>query len=512
MPWSQTPVGKAYDPATKHYGHELEFWGGDLDSLKGKLAYVKGLGVDVLYTTPIFQAFTNHKYDTEDYRRIDPQFGELSSFKSLTSAVHRRGMRLVLDGVFNHMGATSTFFKQALKELGSTYRHWFRIDPKYAGGYQGWSGVAGLPVLNTSDRSLADYLWLDRDSVVKHWLREGADGWRLDVAFDLGPSIVSQIRTSAHQAKPGSLVVGEVSGYPSGWQNDLDGVFNFYSLNVGVEMLNGNISGGRAGKMLERAVDDAGIDHLLRSWIHIDNHDTPRAADQLPNQKDRNLAFAMQFTLPGAPVVYYGSELGMTGKGDPECRAPMRWDLVSPSNPTLSFVGHLSRLRRRLPALRIGDFRLLDTDKLLAYLRVTDRALETVMVVVNPLDAKVSETMDFRDGKIMSWGEMQDIEGGRLVRAVTGLVRVEMPPKSVAIFVPVDRRANGYSQYDRSSGYARGHAACGCANLSANAEGDIGSVLWFGRRGVVCPQVRRRQDRALLRTSCRWSDTLVGNA
>lgn len=450
MDWAQVPLTGSYDSTAKHWTHEMDFWGGDIASLRAKLAYVKGLGADVLYTTPIFQASTNHRYDTEDYRRVDPLLGTEEDFRKLAGDLHRRQMKLVLDGVFNHMGSTSPLFRSALADPRDRHRGWFRFGGQYAGGYQGWTGLASLPALDTSDPGLAAYLWSGRDSVVKHWLAAGADGWRLDVAFDLGPRVCAQVREAAHEGKAGSLVVGEVSGYPAGWSDALDGVFNFYDVGVAREMLAGAMSGGRAGKLLERAVQDAGIEHALRSWVHFDNHDTSRAASDVPDQTTRNLAFAVQFTMPGAPVVYYGSELGMTGQGDPGCRAPMRWDLADPAtNPTLAWVGHLARLRRKLPALRYGDFAALDSEKLLAYLRVTDMVRETVMVVVNPLDQPVTETLPFRQGKVMSWGELRDVEGGPTVRAVAGLVKVTMRPRSVGVYVPVERFANGYSQYGR---------------------------------------------------------------
>lgn len=449
MDWAQVPQGGRLDPTTKKYTHELEFWGGDLESLRGKLDYIKGLGADVVYTTPIFQAQTNHKYDTEDYRRIDPGFGTLADFRALVRDVHQKRMKLVLDGVFNHMGATAPAFLAALKNAKDKHRSWFKFGAGYIGGYQGWAGVPSLPQLDTSSPALATELWSGKDSVVRHWLHEGADGWRLDVAFHMGPKVVGQIRQAAHETKPGSLVVGEIPGYPSDWFGAIDGVFNFYSVQVGNEMLRGHLTGGRAGKLLERAVEDAGIENILRSWAHFDNHDTSRAASLVPDQKLRNLAFALQFTLPGSPVVYYGSELGMTGEGDPGSRAPMRWDMDEPSNPTKAWIGHLSRLRKKLPALRYGDFRMLDSDRLLAFLRVTDKALETVMVVVNPTDEKVTETLPFRQGKVMSWGELRDVEGGGTVRAIEGLVRLTMKPRSVAVYVPVDRKVNGYSPYDR---------------------------------------------------------------
>ena len=442
-PWSALPHATPYDPATKEYPHTREFWGGDLLGLRRRLDYLKGLGADAVYLQPIFRAPSNHKYDTADYFQIDPQLGTSDDLRSLIADVHGKGMRLVLDGVFNHVGATSALFNDPAK------RDWFYFDPALPNGYRGWAGVASLPAFRLEDPAVRNYLWQGEDSVVRHYLRLGVDGWRLDVGFELGPTILAAITHAAHETKPGSLVVGEVSGYPAGWSDALDGVFDFSPLAFGQAMIEGRMTGGEVGRALGHLVEDAGIESLLRSWLVVENHDTPRLATLVPDAAARRLVQALQLTLPGSPCVYYGEELGMTGGGDPEDRAPIRWDLANDANPDYTAFRRLLTLRRQRPALRVGDFRALDTERLLSFARTTNRVLDTTIVVVNPMPATVRESFATRVGRLMSYGGLEDALSGRRVPSINGLMDVEMPPRSVAIFTPVSDRSNGYSPYDR---------------------------------------------------------------
>ncbi len=449
MQWSAVPSATPLDPKTGLYKHTIQFWGGDLKSLMGRMDYIQSMGADVLYLNPIFKAYSNHKYDTEDYLQIDPGYGTKTDLQDLVKDVHGRNMRLVLDGVFNHMGNTSAPFLSAESSPGSSYRNWFTFDKSLPFGYKGWYGVRSLPALRLDNPAVQQYLWSGENSVVKSYLRDGIDGWRLDVAFDIGPKYLSEITRAAHDVKPGSLVVGEISGYPSGWFNAVDGVFNFFSLSVAQSMMRGEFTGGRAGKMLDTATKDAGIENLLRSWLLIDNHDTPRAADQIPDFADRKLVELLQFTLPGSPLIYYGSELGMKGKGDPEDRAPMRWDLANASNEELIWVKALVKLHQDHPALKYGDFKVLDSDKLLAFARLTDNVREAVFVVVNPTKEEVTETFPCRLGSLLSWGQLTDLFSGAQTVVVQGLMKVTVKPRSALVLTPYTQGANGYSPYDR---------------------------------------------------------------
>ncbi len=449
MPWSVTPKASKFDPATGQYPHTIQFWGGDLASLHAKLGYIQEIGADVLYLNPIFKAFSNHKYDTDDYMEIDPEYGSKADLLRLIDDLHANNMRLVLDGVFNHMGYRSPAFQSALKDPKSPYRNWFTFDKSLPNGYLGWVGIPGLPVLNLANPAVENYLWAGENSVVKSYLKDGIDGWRLDVGFDIGPKYLSGITHAAHEEKPGSLVVGEISGYPSDWFDAVDGVFNFHSLTVAESMLRGELTGGQVGRMLDQVAKDAGLENLMRSWLLIDNHDTPRAADIVPDFENRRLVEALQFTLPGSPVIYYGSELGMKGAGDPEDRAPMRWDLANAQNPELKWMKAMVKIHQTHPALKYGDFRVLETDQLLAFARTTDKVGDTFIVVMNPTNNDVTEIMPTRVGRLMSWGGLRDLLSPTTTRSIEGLMKLEVKAKTVMFLVPDISKSGGYSPYDR---------------------------------------------------------------
>lgn len=447
--WTDLPKAGRLDSEIGSWTHELEFWGGDLKGIEQKLDYVKSLNADVLYLTPIFAANTNHKYDTQNYFEIAPEFGTIGDFKSLLKSTHKQEMKLMLDGVFNHCGRTSPFFLEIYKDYKHPKRDWFNFGEEFPTGYRAWVGVPNLPAWNLENREVRDYLWNNKDSVVRHWLKEGIDGWRLDVAFELGPDYLVELTKAAQNQRKGSAVIGEISGYPSSWQGAVDGVFNFMAPNLIISACRGEMSGGKAGRLLNQMKEDAGIDHLLKSWLHLDNHDTPRIASVLPKSEDRKLAWAALMTLPGSPVVYYGSELGLPGAGDPANRAPMDWTLVNEKNPDYTWFKQLSEFRTKHRALKIGDFTVLETDSLIAYTRTTDKLRDSVMVLINPTDKPVTETFTTRMGRILSWGEFEDAWTKERFRSITGMATVTLPAKSVRLFTPVTAPVGGVSMYDR---------------------------------------------------------------
>ena len=432
--------------------HELDFWGGDLRSLATRLDHVQALGATVLYLNPIHLAYTNHKYDAFDFKAISPEYGTTSDFRQLTADVHRRGMKLVLDGVFNHMGRNAPKFQDAIANPRSPWRDWFVIGPQYAGGARVWTGFQNLPELNLENPAVRAHLWAAPDSVVRSLLREGADGWRLDTAYELGHRWLRELTDAAHREKPGSLVVGEIVNYPGEWLRSMDAVMNFSLLQIVLGLAQGEIAPARAARLTDRLVRDAGIEPMLKSWMVIDNHDIPRIATQLPDAATRRLVQVLQFTLPGAPNIYYGAELGMTGGADPENRGPMRWELLAPDNPELRWMRQLVALRQHHRALCVGDYRAIDTEALYAFERHTDRALETVLVVANPGDRAVTEKLMVANAHLMDDTPLVDaLRPGEKPAAVfgPGFVTVTLPPRSVWVLTPQERSLGGYSRYKR---------------------------------------------------------------
>ncbi len=449
--WDEIPAQGTWDEQAQVWTHEVDFWGGDLQSLAGRLDYLQDLGIDVVYLNPIFLSLTNHKYDAWDYHQVDPTLGTRTDVAALAAELHRRGMRLMLDGVFNHMGRRSPMFASARQDPKSPWRDFFRFRPEAPGEAIGWLDVENLPELNLEHPRVQDFIFRSPDSVVQSYLRqEQIDGWRLDVAFDLGYRLLHELTRCAHEARPGSAIIGEIWNYPEGWHPAVDGVMNMHGRALLLRLVDGRLSPGAAADMWETMVQDAGLDHLLKAWLVLDNHDTARLAHELPEFHQQRMARILQFTLPGSVCLYYGSELGMEGGPEPASRAPMRWDLVRDENPMLGLHRRLLELRRESPALRWGDFRRLHAEDLFAFLRRTGSSRETVVVVANPGDQERTRFVQLRDGRIQDVTVLRDALTGREWTAFAGGVEVTVPAREVLILRPdCSATPGGYHRYRR---------------------------------------------------------------
>lgn len=447
--WDELPIAGYYDEVHHVYSHEIDFWGGDLASLRSHLDHLADLGVTVLYLCPIHLAWTNHGYDALDYAAVRPEYGTRDDVQALADDLHQRDIKLVLDGVFNHMGRNSEMFRSAITDPASPYRAWFDLDEQYNGGARSWYLNENLPELVLENPEVQRYVYARTDSVVRGYLRDGVDGWRLDVAFDLGMKYLGEITAAAHDEKPGSLVLGEVTSFPEQWFPELDAVLHFVIRHVLVLIANQQVSAAHGAAMLRRIYDDADFEHMLKSWIYLDNHDTPRLTSAVPDADARSLATVMQFTLPGSVNLYYGSELGMTGGEDPENRAPMRWDLVSDDNPVLRSTRRLVALRESHRALRIGNLRWLVTERLIGFERHTDLVDDTVVVLANPADQPISEQVLLPDSKLLDASSLRDLLYGEELTIIRSVIEVSLPPRGFMVLAPVTSPPGGYTQYKR---------------------------------------------------------------
>ena len=447
--WSETPKPGPFLDAIRYCAHELEYWGGDIQSLKEKLDYIKSLGVKVIYLNPIFYSLSNHKYDTSDYLKISPEYGTFDDLQSLTEEAHKAGMRLMLDGVFNHVGVTSSLFKDA-KEKKNGKESWFDFNPKYHDGVRLWADARSLPELNLENEEVRNYIYKNDDSVIKTYLKHGVDGWRLDVAFDIGYHYLKELTDEAHIAKDGSMIVGEIWNYPETWLKSIDGVMNFTFREIILRTVEGYISPSQATKMISKAIEDAGIEPILKSWNLLDNHDVPRLKNLLLREEDQRLAQVLQFTLPGSPNLYYGTELGMDGGHDPMNRAPMRWDLVSESNRVLQWTKQLIDMHQQERALKIGDYLPIISEKLMCFERKTDRVEDTVIVIINPSDNAVEEDIMIPDSNLMNYSKFELILGdAQPTRFVASLMTINLPKKSFVVLKPKTKPEKSYTAYKR---------------------------------------------------------------
>ncbi len=341
------------------------FFGGTLWGVADKLDYLASLGVTVLYLSPIFEAYSNHKYDTGDYRKVDEMFGGEEAFDHLIAEAHQRGIKIILDGVFNHTGADSRYFNRngrydevgAYQSADSPYYDWFDFEGS-RDHYRCWWGIEILPAVTTKHPAYREFI-CGEDGVIRHYLRRGADGWRLDVADELDRSLLEDIYHAAHAEKPDAPIYGEV------WEDasnkiaystrrryfrghGLDAVMN-YPLKEGVIDF---IRTGCKDRLFEASAGlyahyPKATSDLLMNFLGT--HDTERVLtvlggigeegrsnDQLATAKMPpdvrrkavellKLAFTLVATLPGIPCIYYGDEAGMEGYHDPFNRMPYPW-------------------------------------------------------------------------------------------------------------------------------------------------------------------------------------------
>lgn len=386
--------------------------GGDLRGVVERLDYLSELGITALYLNPIFTATANHRYHTADYFAVDPMLGGTVAFEGLLTACHDRGMKVVIDGVFNHCGrAFPPFADVAENGAASPYRDWFFVhalplDPygAHSPRYASWMNLPALPKFDTGNAEVREFL----QRVAEHWVKVGIDGWRLDTPEQIEtPGFWQELAARVKAVNADAVLIGEVWDEPSAWlapQGPFDAVLNYHVGGrilpfVGQESLDrkltqklaypfkGEVNGEQFAAFLEQLYARFPA-KVTQSWLSLDAcHDTPRRASMLSGDRRRvDLAEMLRFTLPGAPCIYYGEELALEGGMDPGCRAGFPWD--SASCETTDWVRRLAALRHGHLALRRGEFRVLAaTAKAFAFARThTDGA---VIVALNVGDDTV---------------------------------------------------------------------------------------------------------------------------
>ena len=341
-------------------------FGGNLAGICEKLEYIASLGVNAIYLCPIFKSNSNHRYHTVDYFEIDPVLGTLKDFDKLVKNAHKLGLRVILDGVFNH--CSRGFFQfNSLMELGknSPYVDWFHVHGwplhAYSGkpNYDCWWGYPALPKFNTDNPDVRDYLF----SVGEYWMKRGIDGWRLDVPNEIDDdSFWQEFRRRIKAINPDAYIVGEIWDEPSRWlQGDqFDGVMNYQFRKAVLAYLFDEkpIDVAEFAKRLQDAFPEGrfGVPMNL-----LGSHDTIRLAS-LPcsNLQRVKLALALLFFLPGAPCIYYGEEIGMLGGKDPDNRRAFPWDEFPEMQkaPIYDYLKSLIALRNKERVLRDGSLEI----------------------------------------------------------------------------------------------------------------------------------------------------------
>ena len=425
--WSNLPDWR---PDAQGEVRNCDFFGGSLQGILSKLDDLADFGVTVLYLNPVFESASNHRYNTADYRAIDPMLGTEDDFHHLCQEAKRRGIRVILDGVFNHTGSQSRYFNDdgfysdtgAAQSPDSPYYHWYSFHP-WPADYDAWWGIRTLPAVREDAPDYRDFIIRGQDSVVRHWLRAGASGWRLDVADELPDDFIGEIRTAMEETAPDSFLLGEV------WEDattkiaysmrrryllgqELHGVMNYPFRTALIAYL----LGGDADEFREtlESLRENYPPHAFYSLMNfLSTHDTPRiltvlGADHVPGSKEERAVFRLSparrqlglkrlrlaalvlFTFPGAPTVYYGDEAGMEGWEDPFNRAGYPWG--QEDSELKSFFSKLAHLRREQPALQTGQLHWRWTaGSLLVFARELDGQLLTT--VVNAADTPQTLTL-----------------------------------------------------------------------------------------------------------------------
>lgn len=379
-PWGEKP--------TVH-----KFQGGDLRGVIEKLNYLADLGITAIYFTPIFEAASTHRYDTTDYFHIDRKLGTLEDFKELLQKAHEHGIKVVLDGVFNHCGRGFFAFHDLLElEEHSGYREWFHVrrfplnayTPGKAVNYEGWWGYKGLPKFNTDNPAVRKMI-LD---VAKYWIDLGIDGWRLDVPNEIDDDAFwKEFRQVVKSANTDAYILGEIWDANPRWVNDdhFDAVMNYPVRKALISWLNGEIAANGFGRQIQQVLDAYPQAHTHAMYVPLGSHDTERILTVFNHQVEKvKLAMLFQFTYPGAPAIYYGDEIGLTGEKDPDCRKAFPWDEKNWNFGLRNFVQKLIHLRKENPELRRGTYRALTVDPqeaVYAYERVYEG--ERIVVALN---------------------------------------------------------------------------------------------------------------------------------
>lgn len=429
-PWGGTPKPKNY-------------FGGDLQGIIDRLDYLASLGVNCIYLTPIFWSNSNHKYHAKDYLTIDPHFGNEEVFRRLVGECHARGIRIILDAVFNHTGVDFFAFEDVKKNgKASRYSRWFNVysypvGPPEKPNYECWWNWGDLPKLMTHNPEVREYLF----RVTEHWMSFGIDGWRLDVPNEIAHPFWIEWRKLVKRLNSEAYIVGEIWDDASPWlQGDqFDAVMNYRFRRACIDFF--------AVRTTKPSQFDAALAAIRGSYPGdvnfalqnlLGSHDTERFLT-LCNDKTESmiLAWLFQMTYVGAPMVYYGDEVGMTGGKEPGSRGTMIWDEGKQDPELLQTMRQLTSMRNHYPVLRRGEFESFlvdDARSLYAFRRaLRGESMSAVVLINNGLEPQSVGLNAFPWFRSSKWKQVFPTAGGGreysdvLLPAQSGVVLITGP-------------------------------------------------------------------------------------
>jgi len=435
-----------------------DFYGGNFRGITEKLDYIASLGTTILYLNPIGKSFSNHRYDTGDYKTPDPMLGTMADFTALCRAAHARGIRVILDGVYSHTGSNSLYFDKertfggngAYNSQKSPYSSWYTFH-NWPRSYRSWWDFDTLPTVNKMDPGFLEYIITGKDSVVEHWLRAGADGFRLDVADELPNEFMVLLKKRVREIKPDAMVIGEV------WEDasnkiaygvrrryfvdgTLDSAMNYPFRTAILNFLRDRDDGRGLRETVMSIAENYPPDVLLCNMNLLGTHDTARILTALVDDFDGSreekarrrlsrsqyvvaqerllMASFLQYTLPGVPSLYYGDEAGMEGYKDPFNRRPYPWGREDWE--LLEHFRRLGQLRKDTEVLRLGDIQFFHAgDQRLGFSRTLEG--KTVKIYVN----RSGDPWDIPAGRILLGHNMHTVAPTWLTVAAMGFCIVE---------------------------------------------------------------------------------------
>ena len=449
--WQPTPEGLVLNN---------DFYGGNFKGIQEKLPYIASLGTTILYLNPISKSFSSHRYDTGDYKTPDPMLGTMADFTALCNAAHALGIRVILDGVYSHTGSDSLYFDKnkhfggqgAYNSQSSPYYSWYTFH-SWPNAYNSWWNFDTLPTVNKMDPSFVEYIITGEDSVISHWLKAGADGFRLDVADELPNEFIDLLKKQVRKIKSDALVIGEV------WEDasnkvaygtrrryfadgSLDSIMNYPFRTAIINFLRERDDGQGLANTVMTLAENYPPEVFLSNMNLLGTHDTPRILTALVDdfQGDREalskrklsphqyqlaldrlrMAAFLQYMLPGIPSLYYGDEAAMEGGKDPFNRRPYPWG--KENQILLEHFRSLGKLRKDQAALRLGDIQFFQAgDQKLGFTRTYNG--KTLRIYLN----RSQDNWDVPVGNLLLGNNLHTVAPNWLTLSPMGLCVVEDP-------------------------------------------------------------------------------------
>ncbi len=407
-----------------------DFFGGNIEGIIEKLHYLKDLGIGAIYLNPIFESPSNHRYDTSNYKRIDPVLGEDADFEKLCTMAKDLGIRVILDGVFSHTGDDSLYFNRygrfdevgAYQSKESKYYPWYQFE-EYPHKYKCWWDIDAMPNVSELNDSYLDYIIRDEDSVLSHWMKKGAMGWRLDVADELPDEFIKLLKKKIKQVSPDSVLIGEVWEDASNkvsyglrreyfYGEELDSVMNYPLRNIMIDFITDYINGSTAHRRIMSLYENYPRENFYSCLNLISGHDVARIQTVMENKfhdtemavKALKLVVVFQMTFPGVPCIYYGDEAGLRGNTDPDNRRTYPWG--NENEEILSFYKEIIGLRNSDDVFVTGDFHsLFIEDDIYAFTRSNSNKM--MLIAMNKSSEQKAFRLPFLEEELilepMSW-------------------------------------------------------------------------------------------------------------